>query len=131
LKQILNSISPVAATIIWAVVILILSTVGVGVNIPSSWQDVFSWDKLAHAAVYFILCYFLHQSFITRKPTLTSNIYAFLISTSYGILIEIVQYSFFPDRYFELLDILANIVGTIASLSFIYFLIIKKSQSYG
>ncbi|MEM8526744.1 MAG: VanZ family protein [Bacteroidota bacterium] len=116
---------------LWAVFILIASTVGVGMNLPSTMSDIISWDKVAHAFVYFVLAYFLFRGFQKRTSNQKSNIYAFLISAAYGVLMEIIQYSFFPNRYFEFLDILANIVGAIASLGFIYFLITKKSQSYG
>ncbi|MEL6719389.1 MAG: VanZ family protein [Bacteroidota bacterium] len=127
----MNKIPPFLIAGIWAIFILIVSTVGVGVNLPNTLSDIISWDKVAHAFVYFVLAYFLFKGFQAKTSNRKSNIYAFLISAGYGILMEIIQYSFFPNRYFEFLDILANIVGTIASLSFIYFLIIKKSQSYG
>jgi len=29
---------------------------------------------------------------------------------------EVVQYAFFPDRYFEFWDIVANIIGALAAL---------------
>lgn len=124
----INRFSPFLLAGVWAIFILFLSTIGIGINLPSTWDSIIGWDKLAHAFVYFVLVYFLFRGFALQKPNLESSIYAFLISASYGILMEIVQYSFFPNRYFEFLDIIANIVGTIAGLLFIYFLTTKNSQ---
>ncbi|MEM9885071.1 MAG: VanZ family protein [Bacteroidota bacterium] len=116
---------------IWASMILVLSTVGIGVNLPTTLSDIIAWDKLAHAFVYFILCYLLYQSFVKKRSQQRAILYALLLSIAYGILMEIIQYSFFPSRYFEFLDIFANIVGSILSIVLIYFLTDKKSQSYG
>jgi VanZ family protein len=45
-----------------------------------------------------------------------------LISAGYGILLEFGQYYIFPGRYFEILDIVANIIGSISSLLFLKFI---------
>lgn len=127
----MNRISPLLISLAWASFILILSTVGIGVNLPTTLSDVISWDKLVHAIVYAVLSFFLYKAcrfyFSKRKAI----IYAWLIAVSYGLLMEIVQYSFFPNRYFELFDIFANIVGATINSLLIYFLTNKKSQSYG
>lgn len=41
---------------------------------------------------------------------------ALIISTTYGIGMEVVQYTFFPGRYFEFWDIVANISGAFAGV---------------
>ena len=38
------------------------------------------------------------------------------ISIIYGIGMEVVQYTFFPGRFFEIPDIIANIIGSILGL---------------
>jgi VanZ family protein len=107
----------------WALLILFLSTLP-SVNLPETIWDLLAPDKLAHAAVYFILTvlifYGLHRLDLLSRNTI---IFAILISSGYGILMEVIQYSFFPNRYFELLDIIANIIGSIGSLLILkYFL---------
>ena len=129
--KILEQFPPFLLAGIWAVFILVASTVGVGVSLPPDIFELLTWDKLAHAFVYFILCYLLYSSFSRKTNKRKAIIYAISISISYGILMEITQYSFFPNRYFEFFDIFANIVGSILNVVFIYFLTDKKSQSYG
>ncbi len=52
-------------------------------------------------------------------------IIALVISGGYGILMELIQYGFFPNRYFEVQDIIANIIGSLIGLYLYrrYFLI--------
>jgi VanZ family protein len=50
---------------------------------------------------------------------------AFLVAIGFGALMETVQFGFFPDRYFEILDLIANIIGSICG-SAIYYYKIKK-----
>lgn len=45
----------------------------------------------------------------------------------YGLFMEILQFTFFPGRYFEVLDIIANIIGSFAGLFVFKFFITKKS----
>ncbi|MEM1326363.1 MAG: VanZ family protein [Bacteroidota bacterium] len=121
----------VIVNISWALFILAASTIGVGVNLPNTFEDLVAWDKLAHAAVYTIfglLLYLFWRIFTGRQKAM---IWSWSVAVSYGIAMEVVQYSFFPNRYFEIFDIFANIVGATISLLLIYFLTDKKSQSYG
>ena len=106
-------------SVLWAAFIFILSTVGVGLNLPASWWEILSWDKLAHAFVYFVLTFLLYHDFKRKKATSTALWLAFGIATAFGITMEIVQYTFFPNRYFEVLDIIANIVGAIGCVYFL------------
>ncbi len=112
--SVIDKIPPFLFAVGWAIFIFILSTVGVGVNLPSTWSDIIAWDKLAHAIVYFVLTFWLIKGFQTRNiPSGRAFLYGAIIASSYGILMEIVQKTFFPNRYFEVLDIIANIVGVI------------------
>ncbi|MFK7810392.1 MAG: VanZ family protein [Saprospiraceae bacterium] len=100
--------------IAWSLVILFLSTRG-SINLPQSWWDITSPDKFGHAFAYAVqswsLLYAFHKQFI-KKPVL----WALLISISYGIAMEVIQYSFFPNRFFEVYDIIANISGSFIGL---------------
>ena len=108
--------------ILWSLVILGLSTMS-GISLPEQLWDILAWDKLAHAGVYglqVMLIYYGFQQY--RKAEKLGNqllITGFLISVVYGIGMEVIQYSFFPNRYFEVLDIIANIIGSIIGL-FLY-----------
>jgi len=105
--------------ILWSIVIFILSTRS-GINLPESWMDFISWDKFGHAVVYCILTILLligsyqkNAKHDLGRAILTLGV---IISSIYGISMEIVQYSFFPGRFFEVMDIIANIIGSLIGL---------------
>jgi VanZ family protein len=58
------------------------------------------------------------------------NLNAFLVvglCSAYGVLMEIMQFAFFKGRYFEVLDIIANIIGSFTGLFVFKYFINKKS----
>ena len=110
-----------------AILIFYLSTTG-KVNLPQSMTDLFSMDKLGHFAAYGFLTYFLLYGYIfpSSKWEKKGVHIALIISILYGISLEVIQKVFFPQRYFEYLDIIANIIGSITGL-FLYNFFNKKS----
>lgn len=105
-------------TLLWALVILILSTMP-GKQLPKiDW--LMTPDKFGHAAVYGVLTVGLFFSFLPyiTKPV-SNRWYAFALASFYGIGMEVVQYAFFPGRYFEIWDIVANIIGALAAVIFL------------
>ena len=73
-----------------------------------------SWDKLNHLFAFFILYILLNYGY--KIFTLLGKIGILLI---FAIQIEIVQ-AFIPNRYFSLLDIVADIVGIFIGIYAIY-----------
>lgn len=93
-------------------------------SLPEIKLNLFQPDKLAHAAVYCLLTASLIWAFERNKRLQVKTMwFSFAISCFYGILIECAQYSFFPDRYFEVYDIIANIIGSLLGLIVAFFLI--------
>ncbi len=109
----MKNISPVIWVVVWAIFIFIASTVGVGLNLPSTWADLISWDKLAHGFVYAVFCFLLVLSFPKGQKLKSVVVLAVIISIVYGATMEFLQYTFFPNRYFEIFDIFANTVGSV------------------
>ncbi|MCP3930404.1 MAG: VanZ family protein [Bacteroidetes bacterium] len=109
-------------TIVWSFVIFILSVIP-GVSLPESFLDLLSLDKFAHIFVYGVLAYLLLRG-LSKKKTVTLIVLGFVVFTSslYGVLMEIVQFSFFPHRYFEVFDIIANIIGSFAGVAIFKFI---------
>ena len=107
--------------LIWALIILYLSTRGT-VSLPPTFADLFQWDKIGHAVFYgmqtFLVLYGFHQ-----VGTLTRNkiIFTPVVVSLYGIVLETIQFVYFPGRYFEVYDIVANIIGALLSLYFIRY----------
>ena len=98
------------AALVWSAIIVVLSTMP-GINLPETLADLFSWDKLAHAFIYGVQVWLLLRT--AEKPTGGQTAIILLVSVLYGASMEAIQYAFFPGRYFELLDIAANTVGSI------------------
>lgn len=71
-------------------------------------------DKIVHFCIYFLLAFLIIFTCIRERrrwPYMWALLYNFL----FGILIEVLQ-AFTPVREFEFLDILANLLGTLAGV---------------
>jgi len=74
-----------------------------------------SWDKLNHIVAFFTLYVFIHIGF--KIFTTLAKVCLLFI---FAIQIEIVQY-FIPNRYFSLLDIVADFIGILIAIWVINF----------
>ena len=112
--------------ILWAILILYFSTKG-KINLPDSWGNLLSMDKIGHFWIYGIFTFLLLRGLIFpfSKWKEKGVQIALSISILYGIGLEVIQYAFFPGRYFEFLDIIANIIGSFIGLLFFNFLMKK------
>lgn len=88
-----------------------LSTVG-NVQLPES---LISPDKVGHFIAYCVLTLLiLFGMQKSLKISSRNMILAIVISSAYGACLEVIQYTFFPNRYFEVWDAVANITGALA-----------------
>ena len=108
--------------LLWALLILFLSST-TSINLPESWWDIIGTDKLGHFGVYGIFTFLLLQLFVPSPLNFGKKgvILSLFIGILYGIGMEAMQYTFFPGRYFEYLDIIANIIGSFTGLFFYNF----------
>lgn len=101
---------------LWGVFIL-GGSVMPSTSLPLALERLTVSDKLLHAGVYFVFTLLMMRGLakagLFRWKTV---VVVFLISALYGVTMEILQYKFFPGRYFETLDIFANIIGSIIAL---------------
>ena len=102
-------------TAIWCLLILYLSW-NPGLQVPKGFWDNLPLDKIGHFGIYSILAMIMTKAFSKWN---TKAI--FLACTLYGISMEVLQYAFFPGRFFEWSDILANSLG-----AFVGIILIKK-----
>lgn len=120
---------PYIALIIWTLIIFGLSVMP-GVNLPESWMDMISMDKVAHAFVYGVLSFLgLRALQTTRSVEKQGYWLVIILSSVYGFGMECVQYAFFPGRYFERLDIIANIIGSLIGACIFYYLQLRKPEA--
>lgn len=108
--------------LLWAAVIFTLST-GTSVEVPRL-STLLEPDKAAHAAAYFVLAgLFMWGAHRGRGVSFTAAAVVFLLTSLYGIGMECIQYAFFPNRFFEVPDIIANIIGSFSGVLALFFLI--------
>lgn len=105
--------------------ILLLSTV---LSIPVQIEGVGYTDKISHVFAYSVLILSLlvafHVNGLLKRRTWILLIF---FCGLYGILLELTQYSLFPNRYFEWLDAISNVMGAlIGSLLFLLYTNVKK-----
>lgn len=94
--------------------LIFVTSLSVTPNVPMPKFDLFSPDKLAHAAAYGVFAGLLFWGFFrskSRRPNWKEGFLIFGISTAYGILIELVQGYFIPGRFYEVDDMIANAAG--------------------
>ncbi len=101
---------------VWAAILVYLSATP-GIDLPD--VKLFEPDKLAHAGAYGLFTYLLLRGFRQRSGSPVSRrkaLISFLIAAGWGALMELMQDRFFPYRYFEIADEIANIFGSILSV---------------
>ena len=89
----------------------ILIAIGAVIPIPAPQVRGLSLDKLLHLCEYLLLAWCIVQTAkASRFPQVTALTAAFLLSTSYGVLLEGVQH-LLPYRQAEWLDVAVNTIG--------------------
>lgn len=82
-----------------------------------SWGEGIPFDKIAHIVLYAIYTFLIGR--YLSKPTkkfVSIAMWSLSIPIFYGILMEVLQYYLSPSRFFDILDIIANISGSIVGL---------------
>jgi VanZ family protein len=102
--------------VLYVLIITYLSLTPIEHKIP---ENIWDWDKASHFTAYLLLAMFVKKVHI-KFSYLTCVITCF----SYSFAIECIQY-FIPNRQFELLDMLANLLGAVLGV-IIYYLIREK-----
>lgn len=111
-------------TLCWLLLVLLL-TLTPGENMPqtSLWEDLLSFDKVAHFFIFGVLVFLMiiglskqyRYQFLRSKAVQVS----LAIGIAYGIIIEIIQL-FIPGRGFEVADIIANTIGCFMGFGLFY-----------
>jgi VanZ family protein len=102
--------------LIW---LAIISWLSVNSGTPMPKFDLFSADKLFHAAAYALLTALLFWGRSKSGPTpipLHQQVLIFVLATGYGAFMEWIQGTFFPNRSFEYDDMLANASGAFLAI---------------
>jgi VanZ family protein len=97
--------------IVWAFFIFILCVLP-GKDLPKS--DIIQLDKIVHFCFYFIFFWLILYGIKQKK--LKHTIVLGLFCCFYGFCIECFQSAFLSDRFYDVLDIMANCVGTLSAM---------------
>lgn len=101
--------------------IFLLSTL-FGAKVPLPDTVPIGPDKIGHLMAYLVLTLSIGWGLLKNKKLTSRNTWLTLVAAStYGIALEFIQFSFFPNRYFEWWDMLANLVGALIAISIIFF----------
>ncbi|MEX0595053.1 MAG: VanZ family protein [Candidatus Paceibacterota bacterium] len=119
MKNIFSFLKYLLPAFMWAIFILVLTTVNNGGFISQSFLGL-ETDKWGHLFMFSILVFFIMQglikywrfSFFLRKI----QIYAIITAFIYGLFIELIQYFYILNRTAEFWDIVANLAGCIIGL---------------
>ena len=112
------TLRPYLPAFLWLLCVTALS-VTPGVSLPKF--DLFATDKLGHLAAYGILSWLLLWGYTRakgRRPDWKTGLILFVLSAGYGVLMEFVQGSFIPGRFFEVDDMIANAAGAAIASGF-------------
>lgn len=108
------------AAFIWTIFILVASLLPKGAMNGSGLLDIPHLDKFSHVVMY-ALFVFLWSKLLSHKAGRVKGArIAFYVSILLGLLMEVLQFSMDMGRHFDILDIIANIIGSIIGLTAFY-----------
>ncbi len=118
--------------LIWALFIVILCGIP-GRDIPHiSFLELLEFDKWVHAAVFFVLVVLLISAMRNEAAPQIFQRYPLIISAffsiAYGGILEILQEVLFVERSADVLDFIANSVGSLMALVFVYWNTSRKKK---
>ena len=104
----------------WALTILFFSSIPSKELPDISFWELFTFDKMAHVALYGIFSFQIMRACIRQYANWNIRYHAAsiaaIVSVLYGAGIELMQHFLLTDRYGDWLDLLANIIGTLAGI---------------
>lgn len=115
--------------VLWTILIIILSSLPGGTIKEFTWESILKIDKMGHFGVYAIYVLTLLYGFYKnrfKESSVNDTIMALIIAFLLGLAMEFMQAEYFKDRHFDILDLIANIIGSIGGL--IIFILLKKRR---
>ena len=126
----LKKINYLAFAIAWLLILTILLCLPGTVLPQESWLDKIYFDKWVHIGLFGGLVFLWCGAFGKRKNFFKSVqqnfVWIALGGCVYGIAMEYVQKYWIPNRTFDVFDILADTIGSIAGLVVATKLLLKK-----
>jgi VanZ family protein len=110
--------------------LLAITFLSLSSNVPMPKVNFFSPDKVAHAGAYAVLTGLLALGLRKSQGSLSNRklLLIFCFAAGYGALMEWVQGSFFPNRFFEYYDMLANASGALFAILILNLGLFKRKN---
>ena len=99
--------------VFWTVLIFVLSVLSAKQINRIHVIDIFGIDKVGHIVFYTMLAFFWSGVFYNKR---SGKFFIIFLCSSFGFLLEILQFYLFIGRSFELYDALANILGVLSGV---------------
>jgi len=89
---------------------------------PSLSINIWDYDKIGHFLMFggWTFLYGIFRAFkLKQRPNLT---YVFILGSTYGLLIEFLQFVFPTNRSPEMMDFIADMIGALAAIGVLHFI---------
>jgi len=117
---------------LWSLLIIALSIMPASGLPKHRLLDLISIDKWAHLFFYAVLVYLIMNTLSLKSKSLSLSANKVFLSILYGsifgLIVEVFQ-GISPSRYFDYLDIIANIIGCITGVLF-YNIVLKRTLKH-
>jgi VanZ family protein len=107
----------------WTIIIIVATLLPKEVVSQNNWLNVPHLDKAYHFFSYALMVFFWSMALVEKTPEIKAARIAFYGAIILGVLLEILQWQLNVGRHFEILDIIANIIGSIIGLIAFYKII--------
>ncbi|MCC6411710.1 MAG: VanZ family protein [Saprospiraceae bacterium] len=121
------TLRPFLLPFFWLVTLTVMSVMP---SLPAPEFKLVAPDKLVHAFVYGVLVWLGLRAFRRYRPgnalTLMQGFGMFTFASAWGAMMEYIQGAYFPGRFFEFDDMIANTAGA-AMAWLLFFILYRKS----
>lgn len=104
----------------WTIILIAATLVPKGVVAQSNFLNIPHFDKVSHLCAYALLVFLWSIALIEKTSKIKAARISFYSAIFLGMLLEILQWQLNVGRHFEILDIIANIIGSIIGLVAFY-----------
>ncbi len=104
----------------WTIILIVATLLPKEVVSQNNWLDIPHLDKVSHLFAFALLVFLWSIALVVKTSKIKAARIAFYGAIFLGVLLEILQWQLNFGRHFEILDIIANIIGSIIGLIVFY-----------
>jgi VanZ family protein len=105
-----------AVPLAWFLIMTVLFFLPGSALPQENWLDVIHFDKWVHVGLFAALMFLWRSAFDWKLPGYT--LVLLISALVYGLLVEVIQGNWIPNRSFDLFDVVADMTGSILGLLF-------------